>query len=74
VQIQVCENHGPRGLEGATIGETIFACVYIGKLFQYFPLKNHSARKTEIYIAASLYSAVLSLLKFMASSGMVRPQ
>jgi hypothetical protein len=33
VQIQVCSNHGPRGSGGATIGENIFTCVYIGKIF-----------------------------------------
>jgi hypothetical protein len=30
-QIQVCTNHGPRGSYGATMGKTIFTCVYIGK-------------------------------------------
>jgi hypothetical protein len=28
---QVCRNHGSWGLHGATIGKTIFTCVYIGK-------------------------------------------
>ena len=32
MQIQVCSNHGPRGSGGATIGETIFTCVYF-KIF-----------------------------------------
>ena len=38
VQIQFCSNHGPRGSGGATIGETIFTCVYIGKIFKEPPL------------------------------------
>jgi hypothetical protein len=41
VQIQVCSNHGPQGSIGATIGETIFTCVYIGKIFKNLLLKNH---------------------------------
>jgi hypothetical protein len=50
VQIQVCSNHGPRGSGGATIGETIFTCVYIGKIFKNLLLKNHRARKVQIYM------------------------
>jgi hypothetical protein len=41
VQMQVCSNHGPRGLGGATIGKTIFTCVYIGKMFKNLLLKNY---------------------------------
>jgi hypothetical protein len=33
VQIQFYKNDGPRGLDGATIGETIFTCIYIGIFF-----------------------------------------
>jgi hypothetical protein len=33
VQIQVCENHGLLGSSRATIGKTIFTCVYIEKIF-----------------------------------------
>jgi hypothetical protein len=52
VQIQVCSNHGPWGSGGATIGETIFACVYIGKMFKNLLLKNHRARKVQMYMEA----------------------
>jgi hypothetical protein len=31
--IQVCSNHGPQGLGGATIRKTIFTCVYIENNF-----------------------------------------
>ena len=40
-QIQVCSNYDLRGLGGATLGETIFTCVYIGKMFKNLLLKNH---------------------------------
>jgi hypothetical protein len=31
VQIQVCSNHDPQGLDGAMIGKIIFTCIYIEK-------------------------------------------
>jgi hypothetical protein len=33
VQNQVCKMYGPLGSGGATIGENVFTCDYIGKLF-----------------------------------------
>jgi hypothetical protein len=36
VQILNCSNHGPRGSDGATIGETYFIHVYIGKILKIF--------------------------------------
>jgi hypothetical protein len=41
VQIQICPNECPRGSGGATIGEIIFTCVYIGKIFENLFLKKH---------------------------------
>jgi hypothetical protein len=29
----ICSNHGSLGSDGVTIGETVFTCVYIGKIF-----------------------------------------
>jgi hypothetical protein len=52
VQIEVCSNHGPQGSGGATIEEIIFACVYIGKMFKNLLLKNHRARKVQMYMEA----------------------
>jgi hypothetical protein len=52
VQIQVCSNHGPRGSGGATIGETIFAYVYIGKMFKNLLLKDYLTSKVQIYMEA----------------------
>jgi hypothetical protein len=52
VQIQVCSNHGPRGSGGATIGETIFTCVYIGKMFKNLLLKNYFTRNVQINMEA----------------------
>ena len=37
-------NHGPRGSVGATIGETVFTCVCIGKNFKNLLFQNHWAR------------------------------
>ena len=63
VQIQVCSNQGPRGSGGATIGETIFTCVYIGKMFKNLPLKNYLTRKFQFNMEACWHSADSSLLK-----------
>jgi hypothetical protein len=41
VQIQDCSNYCPQGSGGATVGENIFTCVYIGKMFKNLLLKNH---------------------------------
>jgi hypothetical protein len=30
------QNHGSQGSDRATMGKTIFTCVYIGKIFQKF--------------------------------------
>jgi hypothetical protein len=32
MKIQKCSNYGSHGLGGATIGKTIFTCVYIEKI------------------------------------------
>ena len=53
VEIQVCSNHDPRGYDGATIGDQSFTYDYIGKIFKNLLLKNHWARKAEIYMEAS---------------------
>ena len=55
-EIHVCSNHDPRGYDGATIGDQNFTYDYIGKLFKNLLLKNHWARKAEIYMEASWYS------------------
>jgi hypothetical protein len=42
----------PRGQMGPQWGKTIFTCVYVGKIFLNLLLKNHWARKAEIYMKA----------------------
>jgi hypothetical protein len=65
VQIQVCENHDLPGSGGATIWETVFTCVYIGKKYLKNLLKNHRTKRAEIYmIHVSLWHiSKLSLLR-----------
>ena len=62
-EIQVCSNHDPRGYDGATIGDQSFTYDYIGKIFKNLLLKNHWARKAEIYMEASWYRGDSSLFK-----------
>jgi hypothetical protein len=53
VQIQVCTNHGPQGLDEATMGKTIFTCVDIGELYlKSFSRTTEPARKAQIYMKA----------------------
>ena len=53
VEIQVCSHHDPRGYYGAPMGDQTFTYDYIGKIFKNLLLKNHWARKAEIYMEAS---------------------
>ena len=62
-EIQVCSNHDPWGYDGATIRDQSFTYDYIGKIFKNLLLKNHWARKAEIYMEASWYSGDSSLFK-----------
>jgi hypothetical protein len=50
---QVIKNHGPWGLGGATIGETVFTNFYIRNIFRNLLLNNHRTRKVVNYIEAS---------------------
>jgi hypothetical protein len=52
--IKVCSNHGPWGLGGATRGETVFACVDMGNIFQKFsdeePLRQKNLNLQESFM------------------------
>jgi hypothetical protein len=53
----------PQMSDGATIGENVFVCVYIGNYFKKFLFKNHWTKKAEIYMKAFRRSKKASLLK-----------
>ena len=66
---------GPWGSDRATIGETFLIFICIGKLFENLLLKNHPARKAQLYIWILLeFSADWSLLKSWLLGGRVGPQ
>ena len=63
MQIQICENHDPRGQGGATIGGSSFTQEYIEKIFKNLLLKNYWARKAQIKMGASTGSVDSNLFK-----------
>ena len=73
-KIQVCSSHDPRGYDGATIGDQSLTYDYIGKIFKCHLLKNHWARKAEIYMEASWYSGNSNLFKSWPPGGTMGPQ